>query len=35
MATLCTAEVEEAVPFTDIDNDKDKLDENYLVLEDC
>ena len=34
-ATLGTAELEETGPFADIDDNKDKLVENELVLEDC
>ena len=34
-AILGTAELEEAGPFTDIDDDRDKLEENELVLVDC
>ena len=34
-ATLGTAEQEESGPFTNIDNDKDKIEENEILLEDC
>ena len=32
--TLCTAKLEESNPFTDIEDDKDELG-NEFVLEDC
>ena len=34
-ATLGTAEQEESGPFTDIDDNKDEIAENEIVLEDC
>ena len=34
-ATLGTAQQEESDPFADIDDDKDEMEENEIVLEDC
>ena len=35
IATATDAEIEEPDPFADIDEDKNELEENKVVLEDC
>ena len=35
LATTTDTKLKESDPFTDVEEDKDKLEENELVLEDC
>ena len=35
LATVMDSKLEESDPFTDVEDDKDELEENKLVLEDC
>ena len=35
LATAMDIELKESDPFTDFEEDKDELEENKLVLEDC
>ena len=35
LATATDSEPEESDPFADVEEDKDELEENKLVLEDC
>jgi len=35
LATAMDIELKESDPFTDVEEDKDELEENELILEDC